>query len=137
LLPETNAATLTIKSSKQGTVLLIEDHEFQRRIQSKILTEEGFSVVTAATSAEALSLLRTLRPTLILIDIELPGMNGLEILKRLRSTAVFKTTPVIMLSGSNQKDIVMQSMKTGATGFIAKPFDRKTLVEKVSSVLPH
>jgi CheY-like chemotaxis protein len=94
-------------------------------------------VVTAATSAEALSLLRTLRPTLILIDIELPGMNGLEILKRLRSTAVFKTTPVIMLSGSNQKDIVMQSMKTGATGFIAKPFDRKTLVEKVSSVLPH
>jgi CheY-like chemotaxis protein len=116
---------------------LIEDHEFQRRIQSKILTEEGFSVVTAATSAEALSLLRTLRPTLILIDIELPGMNGLEILKRLRSTAVFKTTPVIMLSGSNQKDIVMQSMKTGATGFIAKPFDRKTLVEKVSSVLPH
>lgn len=137
LLPEATAATSTIKSSKQGTVLLIEDHEFQRRIQSKILTEEGFSVVTAASSAEALSLLRTLRPTLILIDIELPGMNGLEILKRLRSTAVFKTTPVIMLSGSNQKDMVMQSMKMGATGFIAKPFDRKTLVAKVSSVLPH
>lgn len=137
LLPEATAATSTIKSSKQGTVLLIEDHEFQRRIQSKILTEEGFSVVTAASSAEALSLLRTLRPTLILIDIELPGMNGLEILKRLRSTAVFKTTPVIMLSGSNQKDMVMQSMKMGATGFIAKPFDRKTLMAKVSSVLPH
>ncbi|MDO8343328.1 MAG: EAL domain-containing protein [Cellvibrio sp.] len=137
LLPETNTATLTIKASKQGTVLIIEDHEFQRRIQSKILTEEGFSVVTAATSAEALSLLRTLRPTLILIDIELPGMSGLEILKRLRSTAVFKTTPVVMLSGSNQKDIVVQCMKTGATGFIAKPFDRKTLVAKVASVLPH
>lgn len=137
LLPEAKAATSTIKASKQGTVLLIEDHEFQRRIQSKILTEEGFSVVTAASSAEALSLLRTLRPTLILIDIELPGMNGLEILKRLRSTAVFKTTPVIMLSGSNQKDMVVQSMKMGATGFIAKPFDRKTLVAKVSSVLPH
>lgn len=137
LLPETHATTLTIKASKQGTVLLIEDHEFQRRIQSKILTEEGFSVVTAATSAEALTLLRTLRPTLILIDIDLPGMSGLEILKRLRSTAVFKTIPVIMLSGSNQKDIVVQSMKAGATGFIAKPFDRKTLVAKVSSVLPH
>jgi EAL domain-containing protein (putative c-di-GMP-specific phosphodiesterase class I)/CheY-like chemotaxis protein len=137
LLPEANAATLTVKASKQGTVLVIEDHDFQRRIQSKILMEEGFSVVTAATSAEALSLLRTLRPALILIDIELPGMSGLEILKRLRSTAVFKNTPVIMLSGSNQKDIVVQSMKTGASGFIAKPFDRKTLVAKVSSVLPH
>lgn len=137
LLPEANAATLTVKPSKQGTVLLIEDHEFQRRIQSKILIEEGFSVVTAASSVEALSLLRTLRPILILIDIELPGMNGLEILKRLRSTAVFKNTPVIMLSGSNQKDIVVQSMKTGASGFITKPFDRKTLIAKVSSVLPH
>ncbi|WP_331346874.1 EAL domain-containing protein [Cellvibrio sp. UBA7661] len=135
LLPEINGAAVKVKASKEGTVLLIEDHEFQRRIQNKILTEEGFSVVTAATSAEALSLLRTLRPTLILIDIELPGMNGLEILKRLRSTAVFKQTPVIMLSGSNQKEIVVQSMKTGASGFIAKPFDRKTLVAKVKSVL--
>lgn len=137
LLPETDSTTLKLKTSKKGTVLLIEDHEFQRRIQSKILSEEGFSVVTAATSAEALTLLRTLRPELILIDIELPGMNGLEILKRLRSTAVFKNTPVIMLSGSNQKDIVVQSMKTGASGFIAKPFDRKTLVTKVAAVLTH
>lgn len=137
LLPEIDPANMTVKTSAQRTVLIIEDHDFQRRIQSKILIEEGFSVITAATSAEALTLLRTLRPALILIDIELPGMNGLEILKRLRSTAVFKLTPVIMLSGSNQKDIVVQSMKIGASGFIAKPFDRKTLAAKVSAVLAH
>ena len=135
LLPETEAAKLTVKPNKLGSVLIIEDHEFQRRIQSKILTEEGFTVVTAATSAEALTLLRTLRPSLIMIDVELPGMNGLEILKRLRSTAVFKSTPVLMLSGSNQKDVVVQSLKTGASGFIAKPFDRKTLLAKVAAVL--
>lgn len=135
ILPEAPMSTLTIKASKLGTALIIEEHEFQRRIQSKILGEEGFAVVTAETSAEALSLLRTLRPTLILIDAELPGMNGIEILKRLRSTAVFKNTPVLILSSSTQKDIVAKSLKAGASGLIVKPFDRKTFSTTVLSAI--
>lgn len=135
LLPATGAAGAGAKAALKGTVLVVEDHDFQRRIQSKLLGEEGFSVLTAATGPEALTILRTLRPLLIMIDVELPGMSGLEVLKRLRATSIFKTTPVIMLSGANQKDIVVQSMKTGASGFIAKPFDRKTLIAKVHAVL--
>jgi CheY-like chemotaxis protein len=135
LLPDAEAAKSTIKSGSRGSVLIIEDHDFQRKIQTKILTEEGFSVVAAASGAEALTLLRSMRPELILMDIELPGMSGLDILKRLRSTVIFKSTPVLVLSGANQKDVVVQSMRAGASGFIAKPFDRKTLVEKVLSIL--
>jgi CheY-like chemotaxis protein len=135
LLPDADAAKNAIKSGSKGSVLIIEDHDFQRKIQTKILTEEGFSVASAASGAEALTLLRSMRPTLILMDIELPGMSGLDILKRLRSTVIFKSTPVLVLSGANQKDVVVQSMRAGATGFIAKPFDRKTLVAKVLSIL--
>lgn len=135
LIPEAEPLKSALNPGSKGSVLIIEDHDFQRKIQSKILTEEGFSVVTAASGAEALALLRTMRPSLILMDIQLPGMSGLDILKRLRATAIFKSTPVLVLSGENQKDTVTQSMHAGATGFIAKPFDRKTLVARVSSVM--
>lgn len=135
ILPEVEPSKSAVKPGSKGSVLIVEDHDFQRKIQTKILTEEGFSVVTAASGAEALTLLRTLRPSLILMDIELPGMSGLDILKRLRATVIFKSTPVLVLSGANQKDSVVQSMRAGATGFIAKPYDRKTLIAKVFSVL--
>lgn len=116
------------------TVLVIEDHEFQRRVQSKILREENYQVVTAAGGVEALSILRKLRPNLILIDVDLPDISGLEILRRLRATNIFKRTPILMISGNDSKDILDQSRKAGASGYLLKPFDRKTLLEKISRI---
>lgn len=120
------------KSGILPTVLIVEDHEFQRRVQSKILREESYQVVTAATGAEALNVLRKLRPDLILIDIELPDITGLEIVRRLRSTSVFKLTPILVISGNNSKEILEDSRKAGANGFLVKPFDRKALIERIA-----
>lgn len=137
LIPDQEPAAVTTPQTKLAgmTVLIIEDHEFQRRVQSKILREENFNVVLAANGTEALNVLRKLRPDLMLIDVELPDFSGLEILRRLRSTAIFKRTPVLMVSGNNTKEVLEESRKNGANGFLAKPFDRKTLVEKIGRIV--
>lgn len=119
----------------EKTVLIIEDHEFQRRIQSKILREEGFQIVAATNGMEALNLLRSLRPQLIMLDMALPDIDGLQVIRRLRATKVFRHTPIIIVSGANQKDVVMECIKAGANAFIAKPFDRQTFVDKVKITL--
>jgi EAL domain-containing protein (putative c-di-GMP-specific phosphodiesterase class I)/DNA-binding response OmpR family regulator len=124
-----------IENSPSATILVIEDHEFQRRVQTKILQDENYQVVTAASGKEALNILRKLRPDLILIDIELPDINGIEIVRRLRSTVIFKNTPIVMISGNNSKDMLAASLKAGAGGFLAKPYDRKTLLERVTLAL--
>src|SRR5690606_37624985 len=85
------------------TALIIEDHEFQRRIQGKILREEGFQVVAATSGMEALKLLRSLRPQLIMLDMALPDIDGLQITRRLRSTRIFKHPPIIIVSETKQK----------------------------------
>lgn len=133
LIPEPVTQVAAVARSDKGTILIVEDHEFQRRIQSKILREEGYNVVTAASGTEALQLLRTLRPMLIVLDIELPDFGGLEITRRLRSTAIFKVTPILILSGT--KDGASESLKAGANLFMAKPFERQTLVDKVKLVM--
>lgn len=128
-IPETPTQT---KEVVKPIALVIEDHEFQRRIQSKILREEHYEVVTAASGAEALKILRKLRPNLILIDIELPDLSGIEIVKLLRGTSVFKATPILIVSGNTSKETLEDSRKAGANGFLVKPFDRKALVDGIA-----
>ncbi len=133
LFPEIH--TIKTETKVKGTILVVEDHEFQRRIQSKILREEGYTVVSAVNAVEAMKLLRTLRPLLILLDMGLPDLDGLQLTRRLRSTAIFKNTPVVMVSGVSDTSAAEKSLAAGATMFLAKPFDRKTLIDKVQSAL--
>lgn len=122
-------------STSRGPVLIVEDNDFQRKVQARILREEGFEPHLAANGQEALEALRELRPSLILIDIEMPGMNGLDLLRRLRGTRVFARTPVLVISGVNTKTVVQDSMSAGATSFMVKPYNRQTLAERVARAM--
>ncbi|MGM8227120.1 EAL domain-containing protein [Cellvibrio sp. ARAG 10.3] len=135
LFPEVTTSVSKMPDKAKGTVLIVEDHEFQRRIQSKILREEGYTIVSAANAVEAMKVLRNLRPLLILLDIDLPDLDGLQLTRRLRSTAIFKHTPVVIVSGVNDKATIEKSLSAGATMFLAKPFDRKALIDKVHAAL--
>ncbi len=135
LFPEVTTGVSKTPDKAKGTVLIVEDHEFQRRIQSKILREEGYTIVSAANAVEAMKVLRNLRPLLILLDIDLPDLDGLQLTRRLRSTAIFKHTPVVIVSGVNDKATIEKSLSAGATMFLAKPFDRKALIDKVHAAL--
>ncbi|MAN52393.1 MAG: hypothetical protein CMG77_11110 [Marinimicrobium sp.] len=138
LFPHLNASAIKestsgkAASATKGPVLIVEDNDFQRKVQARIMREEGFEPHLAASAQEALDALRELRPSLILIDIEMPGMNGLDLLRRLRGTRVFARTPVLVISGVNTKTVVQDSMSAGATGFMVKPYNRETLIERVN-----
>ncbi|WP_036187435.1 EAL domain-containing protein [Marinimicrobium agarilyticum] len=115
----------------RGVALVVEDNDFQRKVQARILRDEGFEPHMAANGREALALLRELSPSLLLIDIEMPGMSGLELLRRLRGKPAFVRTPVLVISGVNTKTVVRDSMEAGASSFMVKPYSRETLIERI------
>ena len=85
------------------------------------LRNEGYGVLGALTSDEGLKLAILSRPDLVLLDIALPGMNGIEVLKRLRS--INPTTKVIMVTGNTDPQLAREALQLGAVAYIDKPFD--------------
>lgn len=117
------------------TVLVVDDDEFQHKIVSQILEDENYHMVFAAGGVEALSILRKTRPDLILMDVIMPDMDGLEVLRQMKTVPRLANIPVIMITGKGEKSIVTESLKAGATDFMVKPFARDTLLGKVVKVL--
>lgn len=119
----------------QPTVLVVDDDEFQHKIVSKILENENYHLMFAAGGVEALSVLRKTRPDLILMDVMMPGMDGLEVMRQMQTVPRLAGIPVIMITGKGEKNTVTESLKAGATDFMVKPFARDTLLGKVAKVL--
>jgi len=97
------------------------------------LHEEGYGALGALTSDEGLTLVITYRPDLVLLDITLPGMNGVEVLKRIRSIA--PATKVIMVTGSTDPLLAREALELGALAYIDKPFDLAYLKRVVAMAL--
>jgi len=117
------------------TVLVVDDDEFQRKIVARILDAENYHLLFAGNGFEALGLLRRTRPDLILMDVMMPDMDGIEATRRLKAVPQFAGIPVIMLTGQSEKNVVAESLKAGASGFLVKPFERDTLIAKVRQAL--
>lgn len=116
-------------------VLVVDDDKFQHKIVSKILEDENYYLMFAASGVEALSILRKVHPDLILMDVMMPGMDGLEITKQIKAAPRLAGIPIIMITGKSEKKTVTESLKAGATSFVVKPFDRGTLLGKVAQAL--
>lgn len=117
------------------TLLLIEDHAPLRRNIGDILTLEGHSVITAATGPDGLRLAREQRPDLIICDIMLPGMDGLEILAALRADAATSATPFIFLTAKGEAPDIRTGMKLGADDYLPKPVSRTDLLDAIRTRL--
>ena len=117
------------------TVLVVDDDEFQHKIVSKMLEDGNYHLVFAAGGVEALSILRKTRPDLILMDVMMPDMDGLEVVRQIKTVPRLANIPVIMITGKGEKDVITESLKVGAIDFMVKPFARDTLLGKVSKVL--
>lgn len=119
----------------QPVVLVVDDDEFQHKIVSKILEDENYHLVFASGGIEAMKVLRKTRPDLILMDVMMPDMDGLEAVRYIKSAPQLADIPIVMITGKSDKNIVMESLKAGAAGFVVKPFDRDTLFDKVAKAL--
>lgn len=119
----------------RAMVLVVDDDEFQRKMVGKILETENYHLVFAAGGVEALSVLRKIQPDLILMDVMMPDMDGMETTRRLKTLPQFTNVPVVMATGKSVGNVVTDSLKAGAIDFVVKPFDRETLIGKIARAL--
>jgi PleD family two-component response regulator len=113
-------------------VLVVDDDEFQCKIIGKILETENYHLVFASNGFEALNILRKTRPDVILMDVMMPGIDGMETTRRLKAVPQSVKAPVIMITGKSEGKIVVDCLKAGAVDFVVKPFDSATLIAKIA-----
>ena len=114
-------------------VLLVEDEDSFVEALSVGLAHEGFEVTVARDGAEALDLFETSSPDLILLDLNLPDMSGLDVLRQLRVAKI--NTPIMILSGTAEIDTKVKSFGGGADDYMTKPFHKDELVARIHAVV--
>jgi len=113
--------------------IIICDDEEGVRESLKLILEDDYDLSFAATGSEAIEKVKKQPADLIVLDIKMPKMNGLETLKHLRK--VSPTTKVIIASGYRSVEAANEAMKCGASDYIVKPFESKEVLEKISAIL--
>ena len=116
-------------------ILAVDDEEDILELLRFNLTKEGFSVVCAASGEEGLKTDHSQRPDLILLDLMLPGMDGLEVARRLKKEEATKDIPVIMVTAKGEEADIVTGLEVGAEDYITKPFSRKVLIARVRAML--
>jgi DNA-binding response OmpR family regulator len=122
--------TLTTPAAK---ILVVDDNPQIVDVVGTYLRQEGYGVLGALTSDEGLKLAILSRPELVLLDIGLPGTNGIELLKRIRSLS--PTTRVIMVTGNSDPVVARETLELGALAYIDKPFDFAYLKRVIAMAL--
>jgi len=121
--------------SKGPLILLVEDNEVNQLLTSSVLEREGFAVDIADTSVEALEMLRSRVPDLILMDIQLPGLDGLSFARTLKADPSTEPIPIVALTAHAMNGDREQSLAAGCAGYISKPIDTRTFGRQVREFL--
>lgn len=114
------------------TVLIVDDEEQIREILSLYFTQEGFAVAEAADGAAALLSAQRVKPDIIILDIMMPVLDGIEVCQQIRK---FSNVPIIMLTSRTQDDDRIMGLEIGADDYVAKPFNPKEIVARAKAVL--
>ncbi len=132
-----NTIIKSIEKNKHSTVLVIDDSMFMCRQMKNLLAVRNYNTITALSGEAGLKALQNSEVNLIILDIELPDIHGLELLKKIKQEERYCHIPVIVLSGSSDPEIIRKSLKTGASDFIKKPFNVEEFTLKVDMAIMH
>ena len=121
--------------SDPSLILLVEDNEANQLLASSVLMREGFSVVIAGSAPEALEALHSQRPDLILMDVQLPGQDGLDLTRQLKSDPDTAPIPVVALTALAMVGDKERTLNAGCAGYISKPIDTRTFGAQVREFL--
>jgi len=121
---------------KQPTVLYVEDNQYNRKIVRQLLSRTSYRLMEAVDGETGLAMIRQERPDLVLMDVQLPNMSGLEVTRALRNDSATADIPIIMvtsfaLSGDDQK-----ALAAGASAYLAKPYSPRELLALVRKFVP-
>jgi CheY-like chemotaxis protein len=120
----------------QKTILYIEDNMHNRRLVRRALQRCGYTVVEAEDGLTGLAMVDELRPPLVLLDIGLPGIDGLEVVSRIKADAGLKSIPVIALTASAMRGDRERFLAAGCDDYLSKPIQLNELVDKVATHHP-
>jgi len=120
---------------KNKTIMVVDDNPDIITIVKTILEGKGYSVFSASSGAELLNMLKVQNPDLIILDIMMPEMDGLEVLSRLKAMSETAKIPVILLTAKVQYEDVLGGYKLGADYYITKPFTSTQLVNGINLLL--
>ncbi len=121
-------------AQNQKKILIVEDEKDILHLVKLYLEKEGFRTVTAATGSEALKQVKAERPDLLVLDLMLPEIDGLEVCKRIRSAPDTAMLPVIMLTAKAEESDTVIGLELGADDYVTKPFSPKALVARVKAL---
>ncbi len=120
----------------KGNILLIEDNEQNRYLVTFLLEQSGYAVVSAATGPSGIALAGEIHPDLILLDIQLPGMDGYAVARNLKADPRLRAIPVIAVTSYAMLGDREQAMAAGCDGYLEKPIDPDRFVAEVERFLP-
>lgn len=116
-------------------IMTVDDSTSIRQMVNFTLAQEGYEVVEAVDGKDALSKLNMKRVDMVLTDLNMPNMDGIDLIRQLRENQKFKFMPIIMLTTESQQSKKEEGKKAGATGWIVKPFNPDQLVSVVKRVI--
>lgn len=122
-------------SARDERILVVDDEEDILELVRYNLAGEGYAVVTAATGEEALEFARSGHPDLIVLDLMLPGIDGLDVARMLKEDTRTQTIPIIMLTAKGEEADVVRGLEIGADDYLTKPFSPRILSARIAAVL--
>ena len=117
------------------TVLVVEDEPSTVQLMVRLLSARGYQVAVATDGERALEMIARRAPDLIVLDVELPGIDGFEVCRRLKEAPATRLIPVVFLTGLTAREDRIRGIRTGADDFLPKPFDAEELYARVSALL--
>jgi two-component system chemotaxis response regulator CheY len=113
------------------TCLVVDDSASMRQLVSFAIRDAGYDVVVSENGTDALSKLGSIKMDVMITDLNMPGMDGIELIKRIRGMADYKFTPIVMLTTESQEARRQEGKRAGATGWVVKPFTPDGLLDVV------
>ncbi len=118
------------------TILVIEDQEDNRRILRDLLTNSDFEVIEAVTGTDGVRIAETHHPDLILMDIQLPGIDGYEATRRIKANPDLQKIPIIVVTSYALSGDDVKAFEAGCDAYVTKPFSPRNLLAKIREFLP-
>jgi putative two-component system response regulator len=120
---------------RHPVVLVVDDEEDVQRLFVRLLTVEGYTVHIAADGLSALAAIATLAPDVVLLDVNMPGLDGFEVCRRVRREPSTRLTPIVIVTGLDAQAQRVEGLAAGADDFLTKPFDTPELLARVRSLV--
>jgi chemosensory pili system protein ChpA (sensor histidine kinase/response regulator) len=117
------------------TVMVVDDSVTVRKVASRFLEREGFLVVTARDGVEAMKLLQENQPDIMLLDIEMPRMDGFEVARRVKANEELKQIPIIMITSRTGEKHRKRALDLGVEGYLGKPYQEEELLEAMTTLM--